>query len=139
MIDPASAIHKAEISYGYTKTLHLPFHTTVAHVTETLKIEGFGVLCQIDIREKLKEKLGVDFRNYMILGACNPSLAYQSLQEEIGLGLLLPCNVIIYEEGDQTVVSAIDAVKMLSIIGNPKLETTAHRVNEKLRRVIDLL
>lgn len=95
------------------------------------------MLSEIDIKEKLKEKLGVDFRRYVILGACNPALAYETLQEEIDIGLLLPCNVIVYEQGGRTVVSVVDAAKMLSVVGNPKLESTAQKVNEKLRRVID--
>ncbi|MFY9611514.1 MAG: DUF302 domain-containing protein [Blastocatellia bacterium] len=106
---------------------------------EALKKEGFGVLCEIDIKEKLKEKLGVDFRNYVILGACNPALAYQTLQEEIDIGLLLPCNVIVYEQYGRSVASAVDADRMLSVVGNPKLESAASQVNEKLRRVIDNL
>lgn len=81
----------------------------------------------------------VDFRNYIILGACNPPLAYQTLQEELGIGLLLPCNVVVYEEDGRSMVAAIDAAKMLSVVGNPKLEATARQVNEKLRRVIDSL
>jgi uncharacterized protein (DUF302 family) len=89
--------------------------------------------------EALKEKLGVDFRDYVILGACNPPIAHQSLQTEINLGLLLPCNVIIYEENGKSVVAAIDARKMLSIVGNPALEAAAGQVNEKLRRAIDNL
>lgn len=105
---------------------------------EALKAEGFGVLCEIDIKEKLKEKLGVDFRNYVILGACNPALA-QTLQDEINISLLLPCNVIVYEKDGRSVVSAVDAAKMLSVVGNPKLESTASEVNEKLRRVIENL
>ena len=111
----------------------------VERAREALKSEGFGVLCEIDIKEKLKEKLGVDFRNYVILGACNPPLAYQTLQEELGIGLLLPCNVVVYEQDGRSVVAAIDAVKMLSVVGNPKLEGTASQVNEMLRRVIDSL
>jgi uncharacterized protein (DUF302 family) len=95
------------------------------------------VLCEIDISQKLKEKLGIDFYRYLILGACNPPLAYQALQEETDLGLLLPCNVVVYEREGRTVVSAIDADKMLSIVGNSKLETVTKQVNEKLRRVID--
>jgi uncharacterized protein (DUF302 family) len=86
-----------------------------------------------------KEKLGVDFRNYVILDACNPALAYQALQEEINIGLLLPCNVIVYEQDGLSVVSAVDAARMLSVVGNPTLESTASQVNEKLRRVIDRL
>ena len=96
-------------------------------------------LCEIDIKEKLKEKLGVDFRRYIILGACNPPLAYKTLQEEINIGLLLPCNVIVYEadEAGKSVVAAIDAKTMLSVVGdNPTLKAVATEVNEKLQRVV---
>ena len=130
---------KSEISYGYSRTLDIPYAQAVERAREALKAEGFGVLCEIDIKEKLREKLGVDFRNYVILGACNPPLAYQTLQEEIDIGLLLPCNVIVYEESGRSVVAAVDAAKMLSVVGNSKLESTAGLVNEKLRRVIDSL
>lgn len=125
--------------YGYSRTLDVSCSEAVERAREALKVEGFGVLCEIDIQAKLKEKLGVDFRNYVILGACNPALAYQTLQEEINIGLLLPCNVIVYEQNGRSVVSAVDAVRMLSIVGNPKLESAAGQVNEKLRRVIDNL
>lgn len=139
MIEDTTTPDTYEIDYGHTRTLDLPFDKAVSEVTETLKTEGFGVLFQIDMREKLKEKLGVDFRNYAILGVCNPALAYQALQEEIALGLLLPCNLIVYEEGNTSVVSAIDAAKMLSVVGNPKLGSMAKQVNEKLRHVMELL
>jgi uncharacterized protein (DUF302 family) len=128
-----------EIGYGYGKALSLPYLKAVERAREALKAEGFGVLCEIDIKEKLKEKLGVDFRNYVILGACNPPLAYQTLQRELNIGLLLPCNVVVYEEGDRTVVAAIDARKMMSVVENPGLAEAAVKVNEKLRRVIDSL
>jgi uncharacterized protein (DUF302 family) len=128
-----------EIRYGYTRTLDLPYGEAVARAREGLKAEGFGVLCEIDIKEKLKEKLGVNFRNYVILGACNPPLAYQTLQEDLNIGLLLPCNVVVYEDGGHSVVAAIDAARMLSVVGKPNLEVTANQVNEKLRRVIDRL
>ncbi len=133
------ATTESKLSYGHSRTLDLPYSQAVERAREALKAEGFGVLCEIDIKEKLKEKLGVDFRHYVILGACNPTLAYQTLQEELGIGLLLPCNVVVYEQDGRSVVAAIDAVKMLSVIGNPKLEATASQVNEKLRRVIDSL
>lgn len=125
-----------EISYGFSKTLAMPVPQAIERAKETLKAEGFGVLAEINIKEKLQEKLGVEFREYVILGACNPPIAYQALQAEIGLGLLLPCNVVVYEEGGQAVVAAIDAVKMLSIVGNPQLEAAAAQVNEKLQRAI---
>jgi uncharacterized protein (DUF302 family) len=126
-------------SYGFTKLVNIPYAEAVEKARAALAREGFGVLCEIDIKEKLKEKLGVDFRNYLILGACNPPLAFETLQHEINIGLLLPCNVIVYEQDDSTVVSAVNAAKMLSVVGNPSLESTAKMVNDKLRRVIDNL
>lgn len=129
--------------YGFSKTVQLPFAEAVEKVRVALKDEGFGVLCEIDIKEKLQEKLGVDFRNYVILGACNPPLAYQALQQEIDIGLLLPCNVIVYEtdKEKESVVSAIDAKTMLSVAGssNATLNSVSSEVNEKLKRVIATL
>ena len=126
--------------YGFSKTVDLPYKETVEKARAALKEEGFGVLCEIDIKEKLKEKLGVDFRNYVILGACNPPLAYKTLQQEIGIGLLLPCNVVVYEtdEAGKSVIAAIDAETMLSAVGanNATLNAVATEVNEKLRRVV---
>lgn len=128
-----------EIGYGYGRGLELSFEKAVARAREALKAEGFGVLCEIDVREKLHEKLGVDFPKYLILGACNPSLAHQALQREMDLGLLLPCNVIVYEKGGRSVVAAIDAEKMLSVVDNSELLAVAEQVNTRLRRVIDSL
>lgn len=127
------------VGYGYGRALDLPFAAAVQKAKETLKSEGFGVLCEIDLKEKLKEKLGVDFVNYLILGACNPSLAYGALQQEINIGLLLPCNVVVYEKGSGVFVVAVDAARMLSIVGNPTLTATADQVSQKLRRAIDNL
>jgi uncharacterized protein (DUF302 family) len=123
-------------SYAFSKTVDLPYADAVEKTRVALKDQGFGVLCEIDIKEKLKEKLGVDFRNYVILGACNPPLAYETLQQELNIGLLLPCNVVVYEQAGHCVVAAIDAARMLSVVGNPKLNATADVVNEKLRRVV---
>jgi uncharacterized protein (DUF302 family) len=126
--------------YGFSKTVDLPFEEAVEKARVSLKEEGFGVLCEIDIKEKLKEKLGVDFRNYVILGACNPPLAYKTLQQEIGIGLLLPCNVVVYEtdEAGKSVVAAIDAKTMLSVVGanNATINAVATEVNERLERVV---
>ena len=126
--------------FGFSKTIGLPYEEAVEKVRGALKDEGFGVLCEIDLKDKLKEKLGVDFRKYVILGACNPPLAYQTLQEEINIGLLLPCNVIVYEndEAGKSVVAAIDARTMLSVVGtnNATLDQVATEVNEKLKRVV---
>jgi uncharacterized protein (DUF302 family) len=126
-----------EIDYGYGRTVDMPLDQAIDRITETLKEEGFGILSRIDVHEKLKEKLHVDFRKYVILGACNPPIAYQSLQMEPNLGLLLPCNVVVYEDDGRTVVAGVDAVKMLSIVGNPVLEAAATQVNEKIRRAVD--
>jgi uncharacterized protein (DUF302 family) len=126
--------------YGFSKTVDLPFEEAVEKARVSLKEEGFGVLCEIDIKEKLKEKLGVDFRHYVILGACNPPLAYKTLQQEISIGLLLPCNVVVYEtdEAGKSVVAAIDAKTMLSVVGtnNATINAVATEVNEKLQRVV---
>ena len=125
--------------YGFSKTIDVPFEEAVERVRAGLKEEGFGVLCEIDIKEKLKEKLGVDFRNYVILGACNPPLAYKTLQQEINIGLLLPCNVIVYDadQAGKSVVAAIDARAMLSVVGdNASLDAVAAEVNERLNRVV---
>lgn len=132
-----SAQQPEPVKYGFVKTLQLPYAEVVEKTRAALKEEGFGVLCEIDIKEKLKEKLGVDFRNYVILGACNPPLAYETLQQELNIGLLLPCNVVVYEDAGHTVVAAIDAARMLSVVGNPNLTATAGAVNEKLRRAIE--
>jgi len=125
--------------YGFSKTVALPYAEAVEKTRAALLAEGFGVLSEIDIKDKLKEKLGVDFRKYVILGACNPPLAYKTLQEEINIGLLLPCNVVVYEadEAGKSVVAAIDARTMLSVVGaNAALEAVATEVNEKLQRVV---
>jgi uncharacterized protein (DUF302 family) len=125
------------IEYGYGRSVELPFQKAIERITETLKEEGFGILSRIDVHEKLKEKLGVDIQNYVILGACNPPIAHQSLQAEPNIGLLLPCNVVVYESEGRTIVAAIDAPKMLSIVENHALEEAARQVNEKLRRAVD--
>jgi len=134
-----SAAQLQQSKYGFSRTIDVPYEEAVEKTRAALKDEGFGVLSEIDIKEKLKEKLGVDFRRYVILGACNPPLAYKTLQEEINIGLLLPCNVIVYEadKDGQSVVAAIDAGAMLSVVGdNPTLDAVATEVNEKLRRVV---
>ena len=117
--------------------MDLPFEDAVARMEAGLKNEGFGILCKIDIQAKLKEKLGVEFPRYVILGACNPPLAYQALQEEINLGLLLPCNAVVFERNGQVHVGVVDAKKMLSVVGNPGMEQMARDVNRKLRSVVN--
>jgi uncharacterized protein (DUF302 family) len=125
------------IEYGYVREVGLRFEEAVTKIEAALKTENFGVLSQIDIQAKLKEKLGVEFPRYVILGACNPAIAFQALQEEINLGLLLPCNAVVYEQGGRIHVGVVDATKMLSIVGNPAMEGMAQQVNEKLRRAVD--
>ena len=126
--------------YGFSRTVDAAFDEATERTREALKEEGFGVLSEIRLDEKLKEKLGVDFRRYVILGACNPPLAYKTLQEDINIGLLLPCNVIVYEADDKnrSVVVAIDAKAMLSVAGgNSAMNEVANEVNDRLRRVIE--
>lgn len=127
------------LKYGYGRLFDLPFRQVLDRTKEALLTEGFGVLFEIDLREKFREKLGADFKEYVILGVCNPWLAYETLQQEIAVGLLLPCNVIVYEEQGRCAVVAIDAEKMLSVAENPKLETTAAVINERLHKVVDAL
>ncbi|MFN0141604.1 MAG: DUF302 domain-containing protein [Pyrinomonadaceae bacterium] len=129
-----------QLTYGFSRTIDASFDDAAERTREALKEEGFGVLSEIRLDERLKEKLGVDFRRYVILGACNPPLAYKTLQEDINIGLLLPCNVVVYEAEDknQSVVAAIDAKAMLSVIGdNPVVDEVAKEVNERLNRVIN--
>ena len=127
----------AKQAYGFSKTVTHPYETAIAKVTEELKKEGFGVLTEIDVRETLKKKLGVDFKKYKILGACNPALAHQALSQETELGLFLPCNVIVYEnEEGKTVITAINPIVALSRIDNPQLEPTSKEVATRLQRVI---
>jgi uncharacterized protein (DUF302 family) len=128
---------KLQIGYGYGRALRIPFTQALERARDALKAQGFGVLCEIDIKAKLHEKLGVDFRNYVILGACNPPLAHAALQQEINLGLLLPCNVVVYEKEGESVVAVIDAEKMLSIVDNPGVRSAAEEVNARLHKVIE--
>ncbi len=126
--------------YGFSRTVDFGFDEARERAIEALKTEGFGVLSEIRLDEKLKEKLGVDFRRYVILGACNPSLAYKTLQEDINIGLLLPCNVVVYEAEDKSksVVAAVDAKAMLSVVGEgPALAAVTTEVNERLRRAVE--
>ena len=123
-------------SYTLSETTTLPFADAVGRVKKELKAEGFGVLCEIDVQATLKEKLGVDGEPYLILGACNPPLAHRALEAEPDLGVLLPCNVVVYERGGETHVSAIDAERMLSIVGNDELAVVAADVRQRLATVV---
>jgi uncharacterized protein (DUF302 family) len=123
--------------YGISVKLEKSFDQTLEEVKDTLKSEGFGVLTEIDVKATLKKKLDADFRKYVILGACNPPFAHKALNTELQIGLLLPCNVIVYEEGDGSVVSAIDPVAAMGVVDNPELEPIAKEVQARLKRVVD--
>ena len=123
--------------YTLTRSTPLPFGEAVEHLRAELKAEGFGVLCEIDVQATMREKLGVEGEPYLILGACNPPLAHQALQAEPELGVLLPCNVIVYERGGETRISAIDAERMLSIVGNDQLAPVAEDVRRRLGAVVE--
>jgi uncharacterized protein (DUF302 family) len=125
------------MKYYIEKKLETDFDTAVSKIKEALKDEGFGVLTEIDIQQKIKEKLGVDFKNYVILGACNPALAYEALQKEDKIGTMLPCNVIVYELSDNSVeVAAVDPIASMQAVENTALHEVAESVREKLKDVI---
>ncbi|MBI3585507.1 MAG: DUF302 domain-containing protein [Ignavibacteriales bacterium] len=124
------------MNYGFSKTVSLTYEQAIEKVTDELKKEGFGILTTIDVKDTLKKKLNVDFTRYSILGACNPPFAYQALQVEEQIGLLLPCNVIVYEKGDTVVVSAFDPMLMVKVLENQNMEPIAEEVERRLRRVI---
>jgi uncharacterized protein (DUF302 family) len=123
-------------SFTLSETTTLPFDEAIERVREELKSEGFGVLCEIDVQATLKEKLGVEGQPYTILGACNPPLAHHALEVEPELGALLPCNVIVYQRDGERHISAIDAERMLSIVGNEQLAPIAADVKRRLGEVV---
>ena len=122
--------------YRFRTRLNLPYEQAIEKVTAALKTEGFGVLTEIDVKATLKKKLDVEFRKYVILGACNPVLANQALTEELEIGLLLPCNVIVYDdEQGGSVVSIVDPISMLGVVVNPNLDAVADEARARLQRV----
>lgn len=123
--------------YGFSKTLNLSYEKAIEKVTEELKKEGFGVLTSIDLKDTLKKKINVDFKKYTILGACNPVLAHKALLAEEELGLLLPCNVIVYEKENKTEVSIFNPMTMTKLVDNESLKSVAEEVNTKLTRVLE--
>jgi len=127
------------MSYGFSKAVSLPYEQAIEKVTEELKKEGFGVLTTIDVRDTLKKKLDVDFNKYVILGACNPPFAHKALVAEEQIGLLLPCNVIVYEKNGRTTVAAFDPMTMATLVENDALKSIAEEVTARLRRVINSL
>jgi uncharacterized protein (DUF302 family) len=126
------------MSYYFSKILDITFENAVDRVTEELKKQGFGVLTQIDVKETLKKKLDVDFRKYKILGACNPPFAYQALQKEDKIGVMLPCNVILQEIAENKIeVAAVDPIASMKGVENTELGEIAAQVQAKLKQVIE--
>ncbi len=129
-----------KMDYYFSKILEASFEDATMKTTENLKRDGFGIVSEINIHEKLKEKLGVDFKRYKILGACNPSFAYQALQAEDKIGTMLPCNILIIEQGANSIeVAAVNPVASMQAITNQSLNGIAKRVTEKLKNLIDNL
>ncbi len=127
----------AGAQYAMTAETELGFGEAVDRTRRELEVEGFGVLTEIDVRATMRKKLEVEVEPYLILGACNPTFAHQALELEPDLGVLLPCNVVVYERGGVTHVSAVDAALMLSIVDNPELEPVAAEVSSRLGRVVE--
>jgi uncharacterized protein (DUF302 family) len=128
------------MAFGIARALDTPFDEALARVPPALAAEGFGVLTEIDVQGTLKKKLGVDFRRYRILGACNPGFAHEALGRTLDVGMLLPCNVVVYETDDgRTVVSAVDPMQTIAAQGDPVLRAIAEQVQARLKRVIDSL
>jgi uncharacterized protein (DUF302 family) len=128
------------MEYYFSTTLKTNFEDTILKTTEALKTEGFGVITEIDMQGKLKEKLGVEYKKYKILGACNPAFAYKALQVEEKIGTILPCNVLVIDkENGTTEVAAINPIASMMAVQNPALEPLAQEVADKLKRIIELL
>jgi uncharacterized protein (DUF302 family) len=128
------------MTYYFAKTLPLGFDEAVRRTTEALKNEGFGIISEIDVKDTLRKKLGIEFRNYRILGACNPALAHEALQLEDKVGTMLPCNVVVQEVAKGKVeVAAIDPVASMAAIENPRLKQAAEKVRAKLKQAVESL
>ncbi len=127
------------INYGFTKELDIPYATVIKLVREALKKEGFGVLTEIDVKEKMKEKLGLDMRKYIILGACSPPNAYKAILAEENIGLMLPCNVIVYEKGSKTVLSVVRPTVAMQMVDNVELQKIAEIVEGQLKKAFDAI
>jgi len=129
-----------ETAYGLRVEVSSTYEQAVERTTAALKAEGFGVLTTIDVRQTFKQKLDKDFRKYLILGACNPPLAHKALETELEIGLVLPCNVIVYESGPgKSVVAAMAPLSAMSVVGNPGLTPVAQEADQRLRRALRTL
>jgi uncharacterized protein (DUF302 family) len=127
-------------TYAFSTVLDTSYEDAISRVTDALKEEGFGVLTEIDVKATLKKKLDKEFRKYIILGACNPPFAHRSLEADLDVGLLLPCNVIVYETDDKKAyIAAINPVSALEIIQSQELRNIAEEVSEKLERVVEMI
>ena len=125
------------INYGFTKKLNIPYGKVIALVREALKKEGFGIMTEIDVQKIMKEKLGVDMNKYIILGACNPPNAYKAILTEENIGLMLPCNVIVYEKGGKMVLSFIRPTVAMQMVDNAELQKVSEEVEENLKKAFD--
>jgi uncharacterized protein (DUF302 family) len=126
------------MAYYYSQTVRADFEEAVSRITNSLKAEGFGILTEIDVKSTLKKKLDVDFRNYKILGACNPPYAYKALQAEDKIGTMLPCNVIVQEKADGTIeIAAINPIASMQAIDNPQLQDVAGTIAQKLKQIVE--
>jgi uncharacterized protein (DUF302 family) len=126
------------MGYYFSRTLNTGFEEAISKVTEALKTEGFSVITEIDMKAKLMEKLGVEFRNYRILGACNPAFAYKALQAEEKIGVMLPCNVLVIDREDGTTeIAAVDPLASMMAVQNPELAPIAKEVTDKLRNAMN--
>ena len=127
------------INYGFSKVISEPFENVLERIKEELQKEGFGILTSIDLKEKFKEILKIDFKRYIILGACNPSSAHKALQFEEDIGLMLPCNVIVYEKDGKTGVSIVKPTVAMQMIDNEPLNEIANHIEGKLRKVFEAI
>lgn len=127
------------MTYYFSKSLDVPLEKAVQRVTDVLKAHGFGILTKIDVQSTLKEKIGAEFHPYVILGACNPKMAYQALEAEDKIGTMLPCNVIVQENGGRTEVAAVDPVASMQAIDNPNLAEIAAKVRTELKAAVEAL
>jgi uncharacterized protein (DUF302 family) len=125
------------VNYAFTKDLNIPYGTAIERVKDALKKEGFGVLTEINVQKIMNEKLGVDMGKYIILGACNPPFAYQAILTEGSIGLMLPCNIIVYAKGGRTVLSIIRPTVAMQMVDNAELQKVAEEVEGKLKKAFD--
>lgn len=127
-----------ETSYGYSKIVPMSHEKAIKYITEELKKEGFGILTTIDVTDTLKQKLDVNFKPYTILGACNPHYAHQALLQEEEIGLMLPCNVIVYvNDKNETIISAVNPIASMQAVENPALTKIAKEVQNKLKTIME--